>query len=247
MKKLSVPLIILFGASFQSLALNEEPHINKYSQTKNVEFVLNSVHKSTLETIIQIANSDKRLDAENENGLKDTFGDLSRKIPYSGVEILNINLSFGEIASTNISLKPTNLTYGRDLKLRSVEFVSQDKNLKARLYSFPEINDSVQPSELYYEFIVSANGTEKFFRLSKDWEVTKATLTKQMKKPSLSGNHTIEVRDGLIDKNLVAAVVNSGVSKSINGWSVKMPLDPKKISRKYNRSWRLVVNTSKHS
>ena len=139
-----------------------------------------------------------------------------------------MNLSYGETASTNISLTPTNITYGRDLKLRSVEFVSLDKNIKARLYSFPRINDSAEPSELYYELIISASGGEKLLRLSKDLEVTKAISTKQLKKPSLSGNHTIEVRDGLIDKQLVTANVNSDVSKSINGWSVKMPLEPKK-------------------
>lgn len=82
MKKISLPLIFLFGASFQLQAQDVEPPINNYTQTKNVDFFLNNVQKSTLETIIQISNSDMRIDAENENGLKDTFGDLSRKIPY---------------------------------------------------------------------------------------------------------------------------------------------------------------------
>lgn len=228
MKKIFLPLILLFGASFQTQALDVEPMNNKYSQTKNMEsFELNILQRSTLEDIIQNANSDKRIDAESEDGLKDTFGDLSRKVSYSGVEMLNMNLKFEGIASPNISLKPTNLTYGRDLKLRSVEFKSQNKKIKARLYSFEESNESAEPSELYYELIVSTNESEKFIRFSADWEVISATETKRLQKPSQSGDHTIEVSDGLIKDNLVTAPVNSYASKSINGWAVKMPLDPK--------------------
>ena len=95
MKKIFLPLILLFGASFQTQALDVEPMNNKYSQTKNMEsFELNILQRSTLEDIIQNANSDKRIDAESEDGLKDTFGDLSRKVSYSGVEMLNMNLKF---------------------------------------------------------------------------------------------------------------------------------------------------------
>lgn len=229
MKKISLPLILLFGASFQSLAINEKPQINKYSQTKNVEsFELSNLQRSTLEAIIQNANSDKRIDAESENGLKDTFGDLSRKIAYTGTEILNINLKLGKTCSDNVSLKPTYLSYGSDLNLRSVEFESKNKNIKAKLYSFAKSNESDSPSELYYEIIINTHDNEKFIRLSKDLEVIKATETKQLKIPSVSGSDTIEVKEGLINQSLVAEPINSksSVSKSINGWTVKMPLDP---------------------
>jgi hypothetical protein len=37
MKKIFLPLILLFGASFQTQALDVEPMNNKYSQTKNME------------------------------------------------------------------------------------------------------------------------------------------------------------------------------------------------------------------
>ena len=225
MKKVSLTLILLCGISFQPKAQNLDLQVNKYSQAKRVEsFELNNVQRSTLQTIIHNAEIDKQIDAEYESGVIDTFGDLSRKIPYKGSEIINVNLKSSKSGLDNYTLKPIYIAYGGDLKLRRVEFESKNKKIKARLYSFMESDESNSPSTLYYEFIINMNEKEMFIKLSKDWQVISATETQQLKTPSVSGNDTIDVRYGLTEQQLVAASIKSGVSESINGWTVKMPL-----------------------
>lgn len=225
MSKVSLTLILLCGISFQAKAQNSDLHVNKYSQSKRVEsFELNNLQKSTLQAIIQNAESDKEIDAEYETGVIDTFGDLSRKIPYTGVEVININLKGSKSSLANYTLKPVYIAYGDDLKLRRVEFESKNKKINARLYSFMESDESASSSKRYYEFIINMNEKEMFIKLSKDWQVISATETQQLKTPSVSGNDTIDVRYGLTEQQLVAASIKSGVSESINGWTVKMPL-----------------------
>ncbi|MBQ4852652.1 hypothetical protein, partial [Pseudoalteromonas sp. MMG012] len=73
--------------------------------------------------------------------------------------------------------------------------------------------------QVYYELVINTKGKEIYIKLSKNWQIIKATETQQ-KKLQLRGKDAIEVSDFLSIQVEKTTTIKSSVSPPFKGWAL---------------------------
>ncbi|MCF6434603.1 hypothetical protein [Pseudoalteromonas sp. MMG022] len=171
---------LLFCTTLNINAQQREPtHSDGLSihHSSLARFNLDNVQKHMLQAIIEQAKFDKKVDIKYHNGLQDTFGDLSRRVTYTGNETLNLSITSRKTGDEHFSLKPTHISYGHDQKLRSIEFASNTKEANVKLYTNLIDDPTHSPTQTHSELVIFSPSRQVIIKLSTEWHTLQTQET----------------------------------------------------------------------
>ncbi|OHU87480.1 MULTISPECIES: hypothetical protein [Pseudoalteromonas] len=146
-------------------------------QSSLARFNLDNVQKNMLQAIIEQAEFDKKVDIKYHNGLQGTFGDLSRRVTYTGNETLYLSIKSRKTGDEHFSLKPTHISYGHDQKLRSIEFNSNTKGASVKLYTNLIDDPTHSPTQTHSELVIFSRSRQVIIKLSTEWHTLQTQET----------------------------------------------------------------------